>query len=237
MEDELLNLYNQNLADEASDLYDQRQRDLVNQSAMSVFSTGFNNRNQGILSQAQPFEFLSSAYEDEGDEQVQYLPGQEPSGIAKLLDYIPFVGDKSLSGNLLRNLLPQQDPRAIGIRNFYSPYEGLTSTGSIASGIMKGYNPVSGGFLNKITGGRFGQPTQYGLAGAMQRRIENILGRKAAQTDASRAKIAELRNLQRAEMQDRADRGESLSSIGKSTFSGPGMAFEKQDSGTGRGPR
>ena len=176
-------------------------------------------------------------YEKDDVEQVDYLPGQEPSGISKLLDYLPFVGEKSLGGALLRNLLPQQDPRAIGIRNFYSPYEGLTSTGSIASGIMKGYNPVSGGFLNKITGGRFGQPTQYGLAGAMQRRIENILGRKAAQTDASRRKIAELRNLQRAEMQDRADRGESLSSIGKSTFSGPGMAFEKQDSGTGRGPR
>ena len=181
----------------------------------------------GIMKKAQPFEFLSSAYEDKDEdaEQVDYLPGQEPSGIEKLLQYIPFVGDKSLSGNLLRNLLPQQDPRAIGIRNFYSPYEGLTSTGSIASGIMKGYNPVSGGFLNKITGGRFGQPTNYGLAGAMQRRIENILGRKIAQTDASRARVAELRNLQRAEMQDRADRGESLASIGKSTFSGPGMAF------------
>ena len=37
--------------------------------------------------------------------------------------------------------------------------------------------------------------------------------------------MAELRNLQRAEMEDRFDRGESLSSIGKSTFSGPGMAF------------
>jgi len=192
----------------------------------------------GITEQAQPFEFLSSAYEDQDEdaEQVDYLPGQEPSGIAKLLQYIPFVGDKSLSGNLLRNLLPQQDPRAIGIRNFYSPYEGLTSTGSIASGIMKGYNPVSGGFLNKITGGRFGQPTNYGLAGAMQRRIENILGRKIAQTDASRARVAELRNLQRAEMQDRADRGESLASIGKSTFSGPGMAFEKQSGGvSGKG--
>jgi len=234
MEDDLLYLYNQNLANEASDLYDQRQRDLVNQAAMNVFSTGFNNRNQGILSQAQPFQFLSSAYEDQDEdaEQVDYLPGQEPSGIAKLLDYIPFVGDKSLSGNLLRNLLPQQDPRAIGIRNFYSPYEGLTSTGSIASGIMKGYNPVSGGFLNKITGGRFGQPTQYGLAGAMQRRIENILGRKIAQTDASRAKVAELRNLQRAEMRDRADRGESLSSIGKSTFTGKGQAFEKKSGGS-----
>jgi hypothetical protein len=187
-----------------------------------------------ITEQAQPFQFLSSAYEDQDEdaEQVQYLPGQEPSGIAKLLDYVPFVGEKSLGGALLRNFLPKQDPRATGIRNFYRPYEGLTSTGSIASGIMKGYNPVSGGFLNKITGGRFGQPTQYGLAGAMQRKIENILGRKIAQTDASRAKVAELRNLQREEMRDRADRGESLSSIGKSTFSGPGMAFERRSGGS-----
>ena len=52
MEDLLLNLYNQDLANKATNLYDQRQRDLVNQSAMDVFSTGFNNRNQGILSQA-----------------------------------------------------------------------------------------------------------------------------------------------------------------------------------------
>ncbi len=129
----------------------------------------------------------------------------------------------------------KQDPRATGIRNFYSP-EGLTSTGSIASGIMKGYNPVSGGFLNMITGGRYGKPTNYGLAGAMQRRIENIVGRKAPQTDASRAKLAELRNLQLAEMQDRSNRGESLGSIGRSTFSGPGMAFEKQSGGvSGKG--
>lgn len=167
------------------------------------------------------------------EEQVEYLTEQEPSGIAKLFE---FLGNLPTAGNILRNILPEQDPRATGIRNFYSPYEGLTSTGSIASGIMKGYNPVSGGFLNMITGGKFGKPTQYGLAGAMQRRIENILGRKAAQTDASRAKVAELRNLQREEMRDRADRGESLSSIGKSTFSGPGMAFEKrQGTTTGKG--
>ena len=194
-------------------------------------------QNLGIISEAQPFEFLSSAYEDQDEdaEQVQYLPGQEPSGIAKLLQYIPFVGDKSLSKNLLRNLLPQQDPRAIGIRNFYSP-EGLTSTGSIASGIMKGYNPISGGFLNKITGGKFGQPTNYGLARAMQKRIENIIGRKAPQTDASRSKVAELRNLQLAEMQDRSGRGESMGSIGRSTFSGPGMAFEGRSGGvSGKG--
>ena len=170
---------------------------------------------------------------NEDDEEQEFLPEQERSGIEKLLQYLPF-GEKSVLRQLT-NLLPKQDPRATGIRNFYSP-EGLTSTGQIASGIMKGYNPVSGGFLNKITGGRFGQPTNYGLAGAMQRRIENILGRRAAQTDASSAKVAELRNLQRAEIQDRSDRGESLGSIGRSTFSGPGMAFERQSGGvSGKG--
>ena len=114
------------------------------------------------------------------------------------------------------------------MKNFYGSQYGLTNTGQVASGIMKGYNPVYGGFLNKVTGGKFGQPTQYGLAGAMQRRIENILGRKAPQTAASQAKIAALKNLQLNEMQQRASGGESLSSIGKSTFSGPGMAFAPQ---------
>ena len=52
MENALLNLFNQNLANKATDIYNQRQRDLVNQAAMDVFSTGFNNRNTGIMSQA-----------------------------------------------------------------------------------------------------------------------------------------------------------------------------------------
>jgi len=198
-----------------------------------------NNFNQtaDIMQQA-PLKDLgfdtSYGVANEDDEEQEFLPEQERSGIEKLLQYLPF-GEKSVLRQLT-NFLPQQDPRATGIKNFYRPYEGLTSTGSIASGIMKGYNPVSGGFLNMISGGRFGQPTNYGLAGAMQRRIENILGRKAAQTDASRAKVAELRNLQLAEMQDRSDRGESLGSIGRSTFTGPGMAFEKQQgTTTGKG--
>jgi hypothetical protein len=166
---------------------------------------------------------------NEEDVEQEFLPGQkEESGIMKLLKFL-------IPGSFLGNVLPKQDPRATGIRNFYSP-EGLTSTGSIASGIMKGYNPISGGFLNRITGGKFGKPTNYGLARAMQKRIENIVGRKAPQTDASRAKLAELRNLQRAEIQDRSNRGESLSNIGKSTFSGRGMAFERKSGGvSGKG--
>ena len=170
---------------------------------------------------------------EEDVEQVDSLTGEKTSsGIMDLIMGIAIPGY-----NVLKNIGSKfkPDPRAIGIRNFYSP-EGLTSTGSIASGIMKGYNPVSGGFLNMITGGKFGKPTNYGLARAMQKRIENILGRKAPQTDASRDRVNELQGLQLAEMRDRVNRGESLGSIGKSTFSGPGMAFEKQSGGvSGKG--
>lgn len=167
---------------------------------------------------------------NEEDVEQEFLPDQESSGITKLLSYLPF-GENSILGRVIKSL-PQESPEIRGMKNFYGNRYGLTDTGQVASGIMKGYNPVSGGFLNFITGGRLGKPTSYGLADAMQRRIENILGRKAAQTDASRAKVAELRNLQRQEIQNRADRGESLSSIGKSTFTGKGQAFEKRSGGS-----
>jgi len=39
---------------------------------------------------------------------------------------------------------------------------------------MAGYNPISGGFLNAISGGRFGRPTNYGLQRAYQKRIDMI---------------------------------------------------------------
>ena len=190
-------------------------------------TTGIMEQAPDIVRQAptQNFEFLSSAYEDDDAEQVDSLTGEKTSsGIMDLIMSLAIPGYSVLK-NIGSKFKP--DPRAIGIRNFYSP-EGLTSTGSIASGIMKGYNPVSGGL--------FGQPANFGLAGAMQKRIENILGRKAPQTDASRNRVNELQGLQLAEMRDRVNRGESLGSIGKSTFSGPGMAFEKQSGGvSGKG--
>ena len=193
------------------------QPDLTNLKGLDM------NRFQGVSDMS----VIDETTNDEQDQNyINQVNQNNESGIMKLIKFL-------IPGSNLANFLPKQDPRATGIRNFYSP-EGLTSTGSIASGIMKGYNPVSGGFLNMITRGKYGKPTNYGLAGAMQRRIENIVGRKAPQTDVSRAKIAELRNLQRAEMEDRFDRGESLRSIGKSTFSGPGMAFAKQSGGVSK---
>jgi len=134
-------------------------------------------------------------------------------------------------GTFLSGILPQDPPEVRRVKDFYARNFGVNTAGSVASGIMQGYNPVSGGFLNYMTGGKYGEPMQVGLGRAIQRRIENILGRKAPQTDASRAKVEELRNLQLQEIRDRAAGGESLGSIGKSTFSGKGGAFEAKPSG------
>jgi hypothetical protein len=94
-------------------------------------------------------------------------------GGSKLLDFIKGGG---ITGNLIGGLLPEQSPEAIFIRDYYGGEDGsnLTSTGSIASGLMAGYNPISGGFLNTISGGKFGQPTTYGLQNAYDRRIATI---------------------------------------------------------------
>ena len=78
------------------------------------------------------------------------------------------------SVRLLTAVLPKQDPRGTALRNFYGDNFDLTSSGSVASGIMKGYNPVSGGFLNLVTGGKYGDETQYGLTPAIDKRMDNI---------------------------------------------------------------
>jgi hypothetical protein len=50
----------------------------------------------------------------------------------------------------------------------------VTDNYNTPEGIMAGYNPVSGGLLNYITDGKYGEPTQYGLANAVAERQENI---------------------------------------------------------------
>jgi hypothetical protein len=67
------------------------------------------------------------------------------------------------------SLVPEMDPRQSALRNFY----GYDSIGRVPQGeLMAGYNPVSGGALNFLTGGRLGQPTNYGLQRAYQKRID-----------------------------------------------------------------
>ena len=98
------------------------------------------------------------------------LEGLKTKGNA-LLDFIKKGG---VIGNIASGLLPEQDPRATALRDFYGDNFGLTSSGSVASGIMQNYNPVSGGFLNLISGGKYGDETQYGLGEAIDERMDNI---------------------------------------------------------------
>ena len=94
-------------------------------------------------------------------------------GGSKLLDFIKGGG---ITGLLAKTFLGEQDPRATFLKDYYGGEDGsnLTSTGSIASGLMAGYNPVSGSnFLNKISGGFLPGQT-FGLQNAYDRRIKAI---------------------------------------------------------------
>jgi len=112
---------------------------------------------------------------------VNFMKSQEPEinqsdntqdgNKFNLMDYLPF-GSKSISGSIMRGIgqyMPDMDPRQKNLNQFYD-----VNNGTIQSGLMKDYNPVSGGFLNTITGGKFGDPTKYGLQDAYQKRIDTI---------------------------------------------------------------
>ena len=79
------------------------------------------------------------------------------------IDYLPF-GSKSISGLIMRGIgqyMPERDPRQTALNQFYD-----VNNGTIQSGLMKDYNPVSGGL--------FGTPINYGLQDAYQKRIDTI---------------------------------------------------------------
>ena len=73
--------------------------------------------------------------------------------------------------DFLAGLLPPQDPRQTALNEFYPD---RTSAGTIASGLMKGYNPVSGGLVYTLTGGKVGEEPTFGLQEAYQDRIDTI---------------------------------------------------------------
>ena len=93
MEDLLFQMYNQNQANQMFP-----NRNLVNQAAMDVFSTGFDNRNTGIMQQA-PYETFSSLPPNLGvvnqpDEETeeyevdQFGYRKEPNKLGGILDLL-----------------------------------------------------------------------------------------------------------------------------------------------------
>ena len=128
-----------------------------------------------VFSPTQDYNFLPSAYENETlgeDVKKSIFPLTKENittGIGTLLD---FVTPGSFIPRVGEAIFGPPDPRVKVMRDFYGLQP--SDAGTIQSGIMKGYNPVSGGFLNFITGGRYGSPTNYGLQRTYQKRINMI---------------------------------------------------------------
>ena len=100
-------------------------------------------------------------------------------GIGGLKDFIMGGG---ITGNIIRSLVGERDPRFTAIRSYYGGDDrsNLDDIGRIKSGLMAGYAPVSGGLRfgtnfdaeGNYTGGTIGSPTRYGLQRAYQKRID-----------------------------------------------------------------
>ena len=86
-------------------------------------------------------------------------------------------GFKGVVPALLNSILPF-DNRVRDIQDFYGSRFGLDNIGRIASGPLKGYNPVSGGLLYGLTGGRVGQSTNIGLQRALEEKIARRTSKK-----------------------------------------------------------
>jgi len=75
----------------------------------------------------------------------------------------------SLIAKALEAIMPDRDPRQNALDELYD-----VKNGTIQSGLMKGYNPVSGGGLYTLSGGTKGEPPTYGLQEAYDDRIGDV---------------------------------------------------------------
>ena len=126
------------------------------------------------------------------DNYPDYYEGKQLTGIpAAIANY----GKNSLLGrglSALGDMLPV-NRRAILENELLGGGFMLNNTGKIVSndyntpqGIMAGYNPVSGGLLNMLTGGKKGEPATYGLDKSYDKRrntISETLKEKYGMTD------------------------------------------------------
>tara|TARA_R100001082_G_scaffold89009_1_gene55471 strand:+ start:16 stop:1161 length:1146 start_codon:yes stop_codon:yes gene_type:complete len=171
----------------------------------------------GLEPQVPPFDSLDEYLKASGTLGTQTIPDApvikeaipEKKGLSKLFDQgkkgigslKDFIMGGGFTGNILRGLIGERDPRFTGIRSYYGGDDrsNLDDIGRIKSGLMAGYAPVSGGlrlgsnfkteFIKEVinpitgakefipeytyTGGTIGGPVRYGLQRAYQKRIDN----------------------------------------------------------------
>jgi len=153
--------------------YKYTDQDYIDQiNAMRRTNPNFNSYTDQDLKQMIDMGAFSKRSNFEIPEKTGILQNIKDGG-SKLLEFIKKGG---VIGNIASAVLPEQRPESIFMKNYYGGKDGsnLTSSGSIASGLMKGYNPVSGGGLYTLTGGRYGNEPTYGLQNAYDRRIDTI---------------------------------------------------------------
>jgi hypothetical protein len=121
-------------------------------------------------------------------------------------------GFKGIVPGLINSILPF-DNRVRPMQGFYGKKFGLDNIGRIASGPLKGYNPVSGGLLYGLSGGRLGQSTNVGLQRALEKKIATRksdktlarLRKNKSDIDAFNQKTKVLEDLLKDERQFRID--------------------------------
>ena len=151
-----------------------------NEEGFSVYNPD-PNMTRASRNYVNPFPY--DPMDDFGTPDYGYI--EEPrKGIQGLFDqYVKGSIPAQLLGKGIRGLANMLPPSKAGI--FQNELLGanfmLDNTGRIVSndyntpeGIMAGYNPVSGGLLNMLTGGEKGEPTTYGLDKSYDKRRETI---------------------------------------------------------------
>jgi len=131
-----------------------------------AFKPYMNNPNRGIIDNL----ILSKGNPDASLVNKTKNIGKKGFNIGKkaLLSALGFATGIPLG---ILGMLPEMDPRQKALREVY----GYDNIGRVPQGqLMAGYNPVSGGLLNMLTGGKMGEETTYGLSGAIDKRMARI---------------------------------------------------------------
>jgi hypothetical protein len=145
---------------------------------------------------------------------AQNLPTNVSTGLSKTFDIGKTVGSgivsalTGLPGVATALGLFNETPEQKALREFYEATTGLTSTGQIASGIMQGYNPVSG----------FGP---QGLTAAIDKRIGTIKNTlKNKKSTILEARLKELEAIKAAEEKARQDKAKEMQAANKAGGTG-----------------
>jgi|9_EtaG_2_1085328.scaffolds.fasta_scaffold00525_6 hypothetical protein len=228
--DQFNNTQNLNLSGIESQILSAPDRTLIPQIP-NYFDFGMPS--EGITSQVpdfKRFEGITAETDIDDDTQDEVENKKKSSGITDLLGFL-------IPGfNFLKNIDGKSYERFTPGSNIKDGIYSLGTFNQPVGMVNDFYDPISGTNRFDRAAARYRTTgSALDLFGSSRTGAEffrKLRERKAAKEAAQKA-AAQITQ----DVQDRADRGESLSDIGTAMFTGPGMAFEARNTGTGRGPK